>query len=155
MASSADNVAPIERNGAKRQHETPLRTEEASRGSYRFKNKRMKNGHAVGSQILKTNGSTEEVLLEDVTALIKKFNLERDGEAVSTQLPDKFSEIQVTIKELSSTGDGLGFQEGSESDQVYAVPFTAPGDTVTAKILLLTVLGMSVSDAALRLSTPT
>lgn len=134
MASSADNVAPIESNGAKRQYETPLRSEEESRGSYRFKNKRMKNGHAVGSRILKTNGSTEEVLLEDVTALIKKFNLERDGKDISTKLPDKFSEINVTIKELSSTGDGLGFQDGSDSDQVYAVPFTAPGDTVTAKI---------------------
>jgi len=134
MASSADNVAPIESNGAKRQFETPLRSEEESRGSYRFKNKRMKNGHAVGSQILKTNGNTEEVLLEDVTALIKKFNLERDGKDVSTKLPEKFSEIEVTIKELSSTGDGLGFQEGSDSDQVYTVPFTAPGDTVTAKI---------------------
>ncbi|KAF2631992.1 S-adenosyl-L-methionine-dependent methyltransferase [Macroventuria anomochaeta] len=134
MASSADHVAPIESNGAKRQFETPLRSEEGSRGSYRFKNKRMKNGHAVGSQVLKTNGSTEEVLLEDVTALIKKFNLEREGKDVSTKLPEKFSEIQVTIKELSSTGDGLGFQEASDSDQVYAVPFTAPGDTVTAKI---------------------
>ncbi|KAF3043405.1 tRNA(m5U54)methyltransferase [Didymella heteroderae] len=134
MASSADNVAPIESNGAKRQFETPLRTEEESRGSYRFKNKRMKNGHAMSSQILKTNGTTEEILLEDVTALIKKFNLEREGKHVSTQLPEKFSEIEVTIKELSSTGDGLGFQQGSDSDQVYAVPFTAPGDTVTAKI---------------------
>lgn len=134
MASSADSVAPIESNGAKRQFETPLRTEEESRGSYRFKNKRMKNGHAVSSQILKTNGTTEEILLEDVTALIKKFKLEREGKDVSTQLPEKFSEIEVTIKELSSTGDGLGFQEGADSDQVYAVPFTAPGDTVTAKI---------------------
>jgi tRNA (uracil-5-)-methyltransferase len=134
MASAADNVAPIESNGAKRIAETPLRTEEASRGSYRFKNKRMKNGHAVGSQILKSNGSTEEVLLHDVTALIKKLNLERDTPAVTTELPEKFSEIQVTIKEISSTGDGLGFQEGSDSDQVYAIPFTAPGDTVTAKI---------------------
>ena len=134
MASSADNVAPIESNGAKRQFETPLRSEEESRGSYRFKNKRMKNGHAVGSKILKTNGSTEEVLLEDVTALIQKLHLEREGKEVSTKLPEKLSEIEVTIRELSSTGDGLGFQEGSDSDQVYAVPFTAPGDTVTAKI---------------------
>lgn len=130
MASAADSAI----NGAKRHFETPLRSEEESRGSYRFKNKRMKNGHAVGSQILKTNGSTEEVLLEDVTALIKKFRIERDGKDVSTALPEKLSEIQVTIKELSPTGDGLGFQEGSDSDQVYAVPFTAPGDTVTAKI---------------------
>ncbi|KAF1931037.1 uracil-5--methyltransferase [Didymella exigua CBS 183.55] len=134
MASAADNVASIESNAAKRQFETPLRTEEGSRGSYRFKNKRMKNGHAVSSQILKTNGTTEEILLEDVTALIKKLNVEREGRDVSTQLPEKFSEIDVTIRELSSTGDGLGFQEGSDSDQVYAVPFTAPGDTVTAKI---------------------
>jgi tRNA (uracil-5-)-methyltransferase len=35
---------------------------------------------------------------------------------------------------ISSTGDGLGFQKNSSSRQVYAVPFTAPGDTVTAKI---------------------
>lgn len=151
MSPSAASVAP-ESNGAKRLLETPLRSEEASRGSYRFKNKRMKNGHAVGSQILKTNGSTEEVLLEDVTALVKTLHLEREGRDISTPklnleregkeereadtptLPEKFSEISVTIRQLSSTGDGLGFQDGSDSDQVYAVPFTAPGDTVTAKI---------------------
>ncbi|KZM21194.1 S-adenosylmethionine-dependent tRNA (m5U54) methyltransferase [Ascochyta rabiei] len=134
MASSADSAAPVESNGAKRVLETPRRSEEDSRGSYRFKNKRMKNGHAVGSQILKTNGSTEEVLLEDVTALITNFSLERDGKHAPTCLPEKFSEITVTVRELSSTGDGLGFQQGSGSDQVYAIPFTAPGDTVTAKI---------------------
>jgi tRNA (uracil-5-)-methyltransferase len=134
MASSADNVAPIESFGEKRHAETPLRSEEGSRGSYRFKNKRMKNGHAVGSKILKTNGSSEEVLLEDVTALIKSLKLERDAISTSKDLPEKFTEIEVTIKEISSTGDGLGFQKGSDSDQVYVVPFTAPGDTVTAKI---------------------
>lgn len=136
MASSADNVAPIESNGPKRLAETPLRSEEESRGSYRFKNKRMKNGHAQNSDILKTNGSNDEVLLEDVTALIKKLHLERDGQnATSNELPEKYSEIEVTVKEISSTGDGLGFQNGSDSDQVYVIPFTAPGDTVTAKIV--------------------
>ncbi|KAF2833341.1 S-adenosyl-L-methionine-dependent methyltransferase [Ophiobolus disseminans] len=133
MASSADNVAPIESFGEKRYAETPLRSEEGSRGSYRFKNKRMKNGHAETSKILKTNGNNEEILLEDVTALIKKMNLEREGSATSKDLPEKFTEIEVTIREISSTGDGLGFIEGSDSDQVYVVPFTAPGDTVTAK----------------------
>ncbi|CAO2650322.1 Nn.00g016140.m01.CDS01 [Neocucurbitaria sp. VM-36] len=134
MASSADNVAPVESNGAKRYAETPLRSEEGSRGSYRFKNKRMKNGHAESSKILKTNGTNEEILLEDVTALLKKVNLERDGKETSSALPERLSEIEVTIKEISSTGDGLGFQEGSDSNQVYVIPFTAPGDTVTAKI---------------------
>ncbi|OAL50780.1 S-adenosyl-L-methionine-dependent methyltransferase [Pyrenochaeta sp. DS3sAY3a] len=134
MASAAADVAPSETHGAKRYAETPLRSEEGPRGSYKFKNKRMKNGHAEGSKILKTNGSNEEVLLEDVTTLIKNFNLERAGTGTLKALPERLSEIEVTIKEISSTGDGLGFQEGSDSDQVYVVPFTAPGDTVTAKI---------------------
>lgn len=93
----------------------------------------MKNGHAEQSKILKTNGTNEEVLLEDVTALIKNFKLERDGKETSTRLPEKFKEITVEIKEISSTGDGLGFQQGSDSDQVYVVPFSAPGDVVTAR----------------------
>jgi tRNA (uracil-5-)-methyltransferase len=134
MASSADNVAPVESFGEKRPAETPLRSEEASRGSYRFKNKRMKNGHAVQSKILKTNGTNEEILLEDVTALIKKLTVGKDGNVASKDLPERLTEIEVQIKEISSTGDGLGFQEGSDSDQVYVVPFTAPGDKVTAKI---------------------
>jgi tRNA (uracil-5-)-methyltransferase len=133
MASSADNVGPIESNGAKRYAETPLRSEEGSRGNYRFKNKRMKNGHAEQSKILKTNGTNEEILLEDVTALIRTLNLEREGKNTSAALPEKFKEIQVEIKEISSTGDGLGFQQGSDSDQVYVVPFSAPGDIVTAR----------------------
>ncbi|KAF2255810.1 S-adenosyl-L-methionine-dependent methyltransferase [Trematosphaeria pertusa] len=134
MASSAANVAPIESFGEKRQPETPLRSEEEPRGSYRFKNKRMRKGHGDSSQILKTNGSNEEVLLEDVTTLLKSFNLERAGEEEAAKLPEKFSEIEVTIKEISSTGDGLGFQDGSSSDRVYVIPFTAPGDMVTAKV---------------------
>jgi tRNA (uracil-5-)-methyltransferase len=134
MASSADNVAPIESFGEKRHAETPLRSEEGGRGDYRFKNKRMKNGHAVQSKILKTNGTNEEILLNDVTALIKKLNVERHGTATSKDLPERLAEIEVNIKEISSTGDGLGTQVGSDSDQVYVVPFTAPGDTVTAKV---------------------
>ncbi|KAI4940152.1 hypothetical protein J4E86_011118 [Alternaria arbusti] len=133
MASSADNVAPVESNGAKRYAETPLRSEEGPRGNYRFKNKRMKNGHAEQSKILKTNGTNEEVLLQDVTALIKNLNIEREGKEISTTLAEKFKEIEVEIKKISSTGDGLGFQKDSDSDQVYVVPFSAPGDIVTAR----------------------
>ncbi|KAI4914387.1 uncharacterized protein J4E92_009586 [Alternaria infectoria] len=133
MASSADNVAPVESNGAKRYAETPLRSEEGPRGNYRFKNKRMKNGHAEQSKILKTNGTNEEVLLQDVTALIKNLNIEREGKEISSTLAEKFKEIEVEIKEISSTGDGLGFQKDSYSDQVYVVPFSAPGDIVTAR----------------------
>lgn len=131
MASAVDNVHT---NGAKRFAETPLRSEEAARGSYRFKNKRMKNGHAETSSILTTNGTNEEILLKDVAALIKSLHLDRNDHDPAKDLPERLSEVDVTIREISSTGDGLGFQDGSDSDQVYVIPFTAPGDTVTAKI---------------------
>ncbi|KAK3204052.1 hypothetical protein GRF29_106g1508348 [Pseudopithomyces chartarum] len=132
MASSAAHPAPVESSGETRHaEETPLRSEEASRGSYRFKNKRMRKGHGDTSTILKTNGSNEEVLLEDVKALLKGLNLKDDA---SAKLPELRSEIEINIKTISSTGDGLGFEEGSTSNQVYVVPFTAPGDIVTAKV---------------------
>ncbi|KAF2661423.1 S-adenosyl-L-methionine-dependent methyltransferase [Lophiostoma macrostomum CBS 122681] len=138
MASSAANVGPVESNGIglgeKRYAETPLRSEEPSRGSYKFKNKRMRKGHGNTSQILKTNGDNEEVLLRDVTSLIKSLDLRKESDAVSVTLPERLTEIQVEIKRISSTGDGLGVQKNSNSDQVYVVPFTAPGDVVTAKI---------------------
>jgi tRNA (uracil-5-)-methyltransferase len=137
MASSAENVGPVESNGAsKRYAETPLRSEEGPRGNYRFKNKRMKNGHGDSSKILKTNGDHEEILLADVNDLLKSLRLEKDGNAEvqeSEPLPEKKSEIEVEIKHLSSTGDGLGIQTNSRSDQIYVVPFTAPGDVVTAR----------------------
>lgn len=131
MATAADKAAPVAGAGEKRHAETPLRSEEESRGSYRFKTKRMRNGHADSSKILKTNGSNEEVLLEDVKALLKGLSLEPDA---STPLPEVKTEFNVEIKALSSTGDGLGFREGANSDQVYVVPFSVPGDTVTAKV---------------------
>ncbi|PVI08413.1 uracil-5--methyltransferase [Periconia macrospinosa] len=132
MASSIANTAPSESVAGKRQaSETPLRSEEKSRGSFRFKNKRMRNGHAENSLILRTNGSNEEVLLEDVQTLLKQLGLESKEDS---KLPELRSDIQVNIKEISSTGDGLGIQQNSDSDQVYVIPFTAPGDTVTAKI---------------------
>jgi tRNA (uracil-5-)-methyltransferase len=137
MASSAENVGPVESNGAsKRYAETPLRSEEGPRENYRFKNKRMKNGHGDSSKILKTNGDHEEILLADVNDLLKSLRLEKDGNAEVQEfepLPEKKSEIEVEIKHLSSTGDGLGIQTNSRSDQIYVVPFTAPGDVVTAR----------------------
>ncbi|KAL5116741.1 tRNA(m5U54)methyltransferase [Pleosporales sp. CAS-2024a] len=136
MASSPQHPAPLERLADKRAAATPLRSDQESRGSYRFKTKRMKNGHAGQSSLLKTNGTNEEVLLADVTALIRKLRVEveKDGAHTSHRLPDKLAEIDVAIQDLSSTGDGLGFQKDSDAEHVYVVPFTAPGDTVTAKV---------------------
>ena len=90
-------------------------------------------------------GSNEEVLVKEVRELLslnnrfKESNKERseevDLEATKSPYspPARFTEVDVIISELSSTGDGLGLS--SDSDHVYVVPFTVPGDTVTARII--------------------
>ena len=48
-------------------------------------------------------------------------------------LPVPFTEIDVKVIDISSTGDGLALS--SSSDQVYVVPFAVPGDTVRVKVI--------------------
>ena len=99
-----------------------------------------------------SEGSTEEVLHFDVKALLHEHGLDGldqqqqqqqpppppqpplSGEHSSTEaLPKPFTEIQLSIASISSTGDGLAFDQ--DTKHVYVVPFTAPGDTVIAKVI--------------------
>ncbi|KAH6848280.1 S-adenosyl-L-methionine-dependent methyltransferase [Chaetomium sp. MPI-CAGE-AT-0009] len=85
-------------------------------------------------------GSHEEVLLADVQALLASHKIsdgaengtENGADAEEVPLPAQGSEIEVEVVELSSTGDGLAKQKGS--DHIYAVPFSVPGDTVKVKV---------------------
>lgn len=92
--------------------------------------------------------STEAVIFADVQSLLSRHKaLEQAeptedgrGEAGSTEPlsyipPERLTDVEVTISEISSTGDGLGL--ASTSDHVYVVPFTVPGDLVRAKIINL------------------
>jgi tRNA (uracil-5-)-methyltransferase len=94
-------------------------------------------------------GSNEEVLLIDVRSLLERLQLERgdsteekdeegdiskDTDKDNEPVVEQAAEIDVTIRELSSTGDGLGVNDKDKYGQVYVVPFTAPGDTVTARV---------------------
>ncbi|KAK4118732.1 S-adenosyl-L-methionine-dependent methyltransferase [Parathielavia appendiculata] len=85
-----------------------------------------------------TEGSYEEVLLADVQALLASQKLteaDENGAAQTAEeapLPEQGSEIEVDVVELSSTGDGLAKQKGS--NHIYVVPFSVPGDTVKAKV---------------------
>jgi tRNA (uracil-5-)-methyltransferase len=72
-----------------------------------------------------SDGSNEDVLLADVKELLKSVKITEDK-----TLPEHHAEIDVTVSHLSSTGDGLGEKDG----RIYVVPFSAPGDTVTAKV---------------------
>jgi tRNA (uracil-5-)-methyltransferase len=82
-------------------------------------------------------GGSEEVLLFDVQDLLKKFSLNNAPPAETEAnafriLPQLQSEIELTVHEISSTGDALALD--SSSNHVYVVPFAVPGDKVTAKV---------------------
>jgi tRNA (uracil-5-)-methyltransferase len=106
-------------------------------------------------------GSNDEVLIADVRALFAAQKLtdgsrsaevtteeeavppsealspEHEAPPVTTQdetkLPDPFTEIEVKVVEISSTGDGLAVHPASS--QIYVVPFTTPGDLVRVKVI--------------------
>lgn len=79
----------------------------------------------------------DQVLQLDIDNLLKKSREEKgeDGEPVTSavQLPEPFTEIEVKIAELSSTGDGLALSENG--DHIYVVPFSVPGDKVLIKVV--------------------
>jgi tRNA (uracil-5-)-methyltransferase len=77
-----------------------------------------------------SEGSHDEVLSADVRALLAKLDLNQGG---STKKLEQFEQVEVTIDEISSTGDGLGHVEGSS--RIFAVPFTSAGDIVQAKYI--------------------
>ena len=89
-------------------------------------------------------GSNEEVLLLDVKELFQseeknsipnspRVNTLSDPPDTEKRLPERFSEIEISIKKLSSTGDGIGFSD--LAGHAFVVPFTVPGDLVKAKIV--------------------
>ncbi|KAJ5893578.1 hypothetical protein N7495_005269 [Penicillium taxi] len=81
----------------------------------------------------------DEVLQADIDALLKRnrpeqYSFEGDsGSPPPPTLPETFTEIDVTVAEISSKGDGLALSENC--DHVYVVPFTVPGDKVRVKVI--------------------
>ncbi len=90
-------------------------------------------------------GSNEEVLYFEVQALLDKNAKDTDTpdsadagvvpdiKSAEEDLPERFSEIELDVSELSSTGDGLALSPSGSL--VYVVPFTIPGDKVLAKVV--------------------
>ncbi|WEW60927.1 tRNA(m5U54)methyltransferase [Emydomyces testavorans] len=84
-------------------------------------------------------GGEDDVLLTDIKNLLQRNTPETAGigneappTVVHTGKDETFPETEVTICELSSTGDGLALSPAC--DHVYAVPFTLPGDTVKIRV---------------------
>lgn len=135
MASSAAAVAPVESNGANGFKKRPFQ-----------QNNRRGNKKQRKVELAVKQGTHDEVLMYDVQALLKRFSIRKDGPETTDRndnatkewkpaaaLPDLQSEIDLTINEISSVGDGLAYDE--QSERTYVVPFTVPGDQVTAKVV--------------------
>ena len=85
------------------------------------------------------NSGFDEVLQADIDHLIDQNQPQKEanGESPESQqpvvLPERFTEIEVRISDLSSTGDGLALSENGR--HVYVVPFTVPGDKALVKVV--------------------
>lgn len=84
-------------------------------------------------------GSSEEVLMADIQAMLAKQKLDDDENQTNTEeatekeeLPEPGTEIEVEVLTLSSTGDALARQPGRK--QLYVVNFAVPGDIVKVKV---------------------
>ncbi|KAK6495475.1 tRNA(m5U54)methyltransferase [Arthrobotrys musiformis] len=83
---------------------------------------------------LRSTGSHEEILLQDVTLLLgESHNPGPDHLQGQVTEPEQFSQVELSISMLASTGDGLAVSQ--DGARVYVVPFTVPGDNVVAKVV--------------------
>ncbi|KAJ5558700.1 (Uracil-5)-methyltransferase [Penicillium sp. DV-2018c] len=83
----------------------------------------------------KLNGF-DEVLVCDIDKLLKSNESKQAEVNVDSGplvLPETFTELDVKISVISSTGDGLALAENGK--HVYVVPFTVPGDVARVKVI--------------------
>ncbi|KAL4887511.1 S-adenosyl-L-methionine-dependent methyltransferase [Aspergillus karnatakaensis] len=100
------------------------------------------------AKLEKKDKDFDEVLQTDIEKLLKKNMPDAESPVDASPLPtlpEPFTEIEVTVAEISSTGDGLALSENG--DHVYIVPFTVPGDKALVKVVRhVRALNHSVTD---------
>ena len=124
---SSTAASPSPRNNAFRSNLQPN-----ARSSFRRTRKRKFQDRDK----VKVEGSNEEILsfeIQELLSLPVKRDSENAVDALSG-LPETFTEIELTVSMLSSTGDGLAMHP-SHPQHVFVVPFSLAGDTVQAKVI--------------------
>ncbi|TEY52532.1 hypothetical protein BOTCAL_0256g00080 [Botryotinia calthae] len=89
------------------------------------------------SQVPIENGNAKSANVENGAGQEGSASAETAPVAAETQveaaLPERFTEIEVKVVEISSTGDGLALHP--PTNRIYVVPFSVPGDIVKAKVI--------------------
>lgn len=114
-----------------------------------------KKSSKPNESVFNFKGGNDAVLEAEVREMLGQdptLHARRNGREWSTEandgrsldrlhdLPEQFTEVEVTITRLSSAGDGLGHrsppprENHRDRDRIYVVPFTLPGDTALAKV---------------------
>ncbi len=107
--------------------------------SRKYNNGKLGKRQKIESKASKDGSTAEGVLLEDIRRLLAAQNLSNPEDDAANPppppytSPERFSEIEVKISDLSAAGDGLG--SSPIANHVYVVPFTLPGDVVKAKVV--------------------
>lgn len=84
----------------------------------------------------RANGTHDEVLGYDITALMRECNISSsnsvtgDAPPAAAELPLLDTTLDLHITTLSSTGQGLA----THDSRIYTVPFAYPGDNVRARV---------------------
>jgi tRNA (uracil-5-)-methyltransferase len=89
--------------------------------------------YTANSTILEDEYNTTDDAVPEEPDSIRVGNRVATATNGMTRLPEPFTEIDVKVVEISSTGDGLALHDSS--DQIFVVPFSTPGDTVKAKVI--------------------
>ena len=89
-----------------------------------------KQRKAMSAAAAGLQGSNDEILHHEIRELIADAGSQI---SVTADQREKFTEVDVTISKSSSTGDGLGYAEGSE--RIYVIPFAIERDVVRAKVI--------------------
>lgn len=118
------------------------KSSEMNKGWKSIKAQKNKRRKVDSGETLRFEGSNEEVLAVEIKELLNAYHQSNNGAATSTRqgedsVPAEDStrgedEIDLEVRELSSTGDGLAISKNR--NQVYTVPFAMPGDIVRARI---------------------
>ena len=136
------SFTPFRDSGVSHELETFQKTLEMNKGWRAVKAQKNKRRKVESGETPRFDGSGEEVLAFEIKELFRAKPDKREaptGTAVAEDVVKslenvelKEDEIELEVKELSSTGDGLAISESG--DQVYTVPFAIPGDVVRARI---------------------